>query len=430
MTTRTLLDLAAAGLLLLLPLAACSDATTAPAGAGGDDGQDAATLTYPIVDTGQTHCYDEMAVIAAPAAGEPYHGQDAQVAGRAPSYRDDGDGTVTDLVTGLMWQQDAGDKMSLAAAEAAAETLALAGHTDWRIPTIKELYSLIRFDGTDPSGVVGDDTSLLTPFLDPVFAFRYGDPDQGERIIDAQYLSSTLYISTTMNGDATVFGVNLADGRIKGYPVTDPRTGQGKLFFALFVRGGDGYGENAFLDDGDGTVTDAATGLMWMQQDSGHLGAGVDGGMTWEEALAWADSLTYAGHDDWRLPDAKELQSLVDYTRSPATHGTAAIDPIFACSPIVDEEGGSDFGFYWSSTTHAGPGGEGRAAAYVAFGTGYGYMETPPGSGQYSFWDVHGAGCQRSDPKIGDPADYPYGHGPQGDVIRIRNLVRCVRVAE
>ena len=43
--------------------------------------------------------------------------------------------------------------------------------------------------------------------------------------------------------------------------------------------------------------------------------------------------------------------------------------------------------------------------------------------------DVHGAGCQRSDPKVGDPANYPYGHGPQGDVIRIYNYVRCVRDA-
>jgi hypothetical protein len=41
--------------------------------------------------------------------------------------------------------------------------------------------------------------------------------------------------------------------------------------------------------------------------------------------------------------------------------------------------------------------------------------------------DVHGAGAQRSDPKNGDPGDYPYGHGPQGDVVRIYNYVRCVR---
>jgi len=43
---------------------------------------------------------------------------------------------------------------------------------------------------------------------------------------------------------------------------------------------------------------------------------------------------------------------------------------------------------------------------------------------------VHGAGSQRSDPKSGNPADYPYGFGPQGDVIRIFNYVRLVRDAD
>ncbi len=44
-----------------------------------------------------------------------------------------------------------------------------------------------------------------------------------------------------------------------------------------------------------------------------------------------------------------------------------------------------------------------------------------------SWVDIHGAGCQRSDPKAGDPADWPTGNGPQGDAIRIYNYVRLVR---
>ena len=44
--------------------------------------------------------------------------------------------------------------------------------------------------------------------------------------------------------------------------------------------------------------------------------------------------------------------------------------------------------------------------------------------------DVHGAGAQRSDPKSGDPDDYPTGHGAQGDAICIYNYVRCVRDAD
>jgi len=48
-------------------------------------------------------------------------------------------------------------------------------------------------------------------------------------------------------------------------------------------------------------------------------------------------------------------------------------------------------------------------------------------SGQYRLMDVHGAGSQRSDPKMGDPSQFPRGRGPQGDVTRIYNYARCVR---
>ena len=48
-------------------------------------------------------------------------------------------------------------------------------------------------------------------------------------------------------------------------------------------------------------------------------------------------------------------------------------------------------------------------------------------TGDYHYVDVHGAGAQRSDPKAGDPAMFPHGRGPQGDVIRIYNHVRLVR---
>ena len=92
---------------------------------------------------------------------------------------------------------------------------------------------------------------------------------------------------------------------------------------------------------------------------------------------------------------------------------------------ITDEGGSANFGFYWSSTTHVADDGSGRSAAYIAFGEGLGWMSVP--SGDYELIDIHGAGAQRSDPKVGDPDDYPYGHGPQGDVIRIYNLVRPVR---
>lgn len=395
---------------------------------------------FPIVDTNQLTTWGSLNQISAPAEGHSYSGQDAQYDGYAPRYTLSGDGkTVYDEVTRLTWTQshnwngdgtiDVNDKFSFTGAQAYADALNAAnygGFSDWRLPSIKELYSLIDFSGRDVSGYSGTDTSGLTPFIDTdYFAFGYGDTSAGERLIDAQFWSSNEYVSTTMNGDETVFGVNLADGRIKGYGKTDPMGGTDKTAYVYFVRGNEDYGANDFVNNGDGTVTDLATGLMWQQADS-------MAGMNWEEALAYAENLYLAGYDDWRLPNAKELQAIVDYSRSPATHGTAAIDPVFSSTAIVAESGATDYPFYWTGTTHVNSNNFGDWAVYICFGTAYGYMEMPPLSGNYQLLDVHGAGSQRSDPKAGNMADYvdaSGGHGPQGDVVRIDNYVRCVRGA-
>ena len=316
-------------------------------------------LTYPIVDTGQGNCYDNNSETACPTEGQNFYGQDAQYMGNAPQYRDNGDGTVSDLVTGLMWQQDPGDKMTYDQAVAGADSFTLAGYDDWRLPSIKELYSLIQFSGLDPSG---PNSTTLIPFIDTdYFNFEYGDENAGERIIDSQWATSTKYVSTTMNGAETMFGVNFADGRIKGYG-TGPMPGQsqGKLFFAIYVRGNTAYGENEFVDNGNGTVSDLATGLTWAQNDSGT-------GMNWDAAINYCESLDYAGTTDWRLPNVKELQSIVDYSRSPDTTNSAAIDPTFSVSTITNEAGQSDYPFFWSSTTHANQMSGGNAA-YVSFG--------------------------------------------------------------
>ena len=379
-------------------------------------------VSYVAVDTGQGICYDNTQPVACPTEGEAFYGQDAQYNGARPGYVDNGDGTVSDLNTGLRWQKspdtdgdgdlDAADKLTYDAALAGADTFSLAGYDDWRLPAINEFYSLILFSGADVSTCMGGGTCSGVPFIDTnYFDFAYGDTGAGERIIDAQYWSSTAYVSTTMNGEATTFGINFPDGRIKGYGRTNPR---GEMTqFVRYVRGNTSYGVNAFADNGDGTVTDNATGLMWMQTDSGE-------GMNWEGSLGYCESLDLAGYDDWRLPNAKELQSIVDYSRSPDTSNSAAIDPVFAVTTIINEAGREDYPFYWTGTTHADASGRGSTAVYVAFGRAMGYMHN-------SWMDVHGAGAQRSDPKAGDPADYPRGRGPQGDAIRIDNYARCVR---
>ena len=366
-----------------------------------------------IVDTGQVRCYDNSREILCPKPGHPFYGQDAQYQGNVPSYRNNGDGTVTDLNTGLMWTKAVDKKkVSLIEAKKIAKQMTLGGYADWRAPNIKELYCLVDFSGN--TGFSRRDfrsgaPANAIPFINTdYFDFEYGDVNAGERYIDAQWLSSTKYVSTTMNGSETLFGVNFADGRIKGYGYQIPGSSREKKFFVRYVRG-DEYGENNFVDNGDSTVTDRATGLIWMQKDSGKA-------MNWEEALMFAENLVYAGYDDWRLPNAKELQYIVDYSRSPDTTDSPAIDPMFQTTPIVNEAGKKDYPCFWTSTTHLDGPDPGANAVYVAFGRALGKMHG-------RIMDVHGAGAQRSDPKIGRPTS----RGPQGDMLRVNNYVRCVR---
>jgi hypothetical protein len=405
--------------LLMFILMACTESTTAVNPEEEINNNIPEVTGYPIVSTAQSKSYNNSNEISTPSIGSTFYGQDANYSKNEPQYQDNGDGTVTDLVTGLMWQSspdrdgdgeiDASDKMTYSEAIDGASSFTLAGYDDWRLPSIKEMYSLIIFSGVDPSGYEGTDTDGLIPFIDTdYFDFAYGDTDAGERIIDAQFASTSMYVDGEL-----LFGVNFADGRIKGYGLKMPFGPGEKTFFIMYVRGNSTYGINNYMDNKNGTISDNATGLMWMQNDSQVP-------MNWEDALAYAENMEYAGHSDWRLPDVKELQSIVDYTRSPGTTNSSAIDPLFNATEITNEAGESDFGFYWSSTTHTNWSSvAGGFASYVSFGRAMGYMN--------GWEDVHGAGAQRSDPKVGDPSEFPTGHGPQGDAIRIYNFVRCVR---
>jgi hypothetical protein len=368
------------------------------------------SLTYPIVDTDVHTFYSSSAIIATPVSSTAYYGQDATYNGNQPSYTNNANGTITDNVTGLMWQQDMGTKISWSAAFTKADTMTLGGHTDWRVPTIKELYSLIRFTGKSTG------TGTIYKYIDTTyFTHPIGNTAIGEREIDAQTWSSTQYRGLTMAGDSTVFGVNFIDGRIKGYPQYKPGTNNATaatMYFRM-VRGNTSYGVNQFVDNHDTTISDNATGLMWQQTDDGI-------GRDWQHALAYAENLTLAGHSDWRLPNAKELQSIVDYTRSPSATNSPAIDPLFATSQIKDPNGNTNYPYFWTSTTHLDGPNPYTPAVYIAFGKAQGKMNN-------TIMDVHGAGAQRSDPKSGDSASFPIYSGPQGDVRYVYNFVRCVR---
>jgi hypothetical protein len=166
---------------------------------------------------------------------------------------------------------------------------------------------------------------------------------------------------------------------------------------ALFYRcvSGDEYGVNDFTENDNGTITDTATGLTWQQTDDGVAKG-------WEDSLSYCEENELAGYDDWRLPNAKELQSIVDYSSY-----EPALDLNYF--GMVDPDG-----WFWTSTTH---GDATDNAVYICFGECISYDGV----------DVHGAGAQRSDPKTGSSDDFPTGRGGQEDQVRILNYARCVR---
>ena len=118
---------------------------------------------------------------------------------------------------------------------------------------------------------------------------------------------------------------------------------------AVACQGQDGFSNTGcstagrFTDNGDGTVSDNCTGLMWQKETADVNGNGQtpddeSDALPWCDALAYCENLSFAGHDDWRLPNVRELQSIVDYGRR-----DLLIDPVFGALTSV----------YWSSTSFA-----------------------------------------------------------------------------
>lgn len=136
-----------------------------------------------------------------------------------------------------------------------------------------------------------------------------------------------------------------------------------------------------FTDNLNGTVTDNLTGLIWLKQANYNSTTGSTGTATWGEALSFANDLSdgecglsdFSVDGDWRLPNVKELQSLIDYGN---------YNP---CLPTGHLFSGVQSYYYWSSTTHAdGPG----AAWYV--GLGHGGVNTTHKGHHHYVWPVRG----------------------------------------
>ena len=247
------------------------------------------TITPKLPDTGQTQSYTNT------------FGEDSDYTINPPSYTDNGDGTVKDNVTSLMWQKEDDDTTRIwDDANSYCNDLTLASYSDWRLPSKKEVMSIVNYGTYDPS--------IDTTYFPGTSA--------------SEYWAST----TNASNSSCAWCVFFSNGHLTAY------YDKSYSYYVRCVRGQElSFGN--FTDNGNGTVTDDNTGLMWQQGEGGQK--------VWEDAISYCEGLSLAGHTDWRLPNIKELDSIAD-------------DTLF--NPAIDTNFFSDaqMSYYWSSTTSAG----------------------------------------------------------------------------
>ncbi len=252
-------------------------------------------LKFKLPETGQSISYTTTP------------GEDADYLSNPISLRNNGNGTVTDYNTGLMWQKVDGGEMIFENAATYCNGLTLGGYTGWRLPTGIELMSINNFSHVNQA-------------------------------LDTNYFTKTLaeywWTSEKRVDDTTYIWVVNGGGGIGAHPKSETVSAGGtKKIHVRAVR--DLYSTTFsvphFTDNGNGTVRDNYTGLTWQKTPATNT-------MTWEEALAYCNTFTLAGKSDWRLPNVKELQSLND---------PSIINPSFNTSIFS----GLTVGDYWSSTT-------------------------------------------------------------------------------
>ncbi|MFN5334246.1 MAG: DUF1566 domain-containing protein, partial [Bacteroidota bacterium] len=224
-----------------------------------------------------------------------------------PLFNINNNGTVIDQVTGLMWQQTDGGEMTIENAIQYCDTLTLGGFSDWRLPNAHEAFSILNHQYANPAL----DITIFTKTT-------------------AEYW----WTSNRQANDISKVWATNAGGGIGNHPKTETLSAGGtKRFHVRAVRETNvpQIIPNHFSDNGNGTITDNLTDLIWQKipfSDS----------LTWEQALIYADTLTAGGYDDWRLPNIKELRSIND---------ESLINP--SLNKIYFSI--SDARKYWSSTT-------------------------------------------------------------------------------
>ncbi|WP_428566729.1 MAG: DUF1566 domain-containing protein [Solidesulfovibrio sp. DCME] len=251
---------------------------------------------FLLPDTVQTKCYDTTQQIPCPTSpSADFYGQDGNYLGAPMALTDNGNGTVTDANTGLVWQQTP-DRTGLNWDNAGAYCAALdtGGHTDWRLPSRREIATLVSYNRDIPT-----------------FANLLQSTKSNE-----SFWTSTTYIVDTTQAYALANGTAYMELRSKDTAST-----------GLATRCVRGDALPAFTPTDNGTtITDTSTGTMWTKNS-------VTTGKTWQQALGYCETLEAGGYTDWRMPNISELYSLFDDTRTnpalPVGFGNVGNPPVF-----------------------------------------------------------------------------------------------------
>lgn len=330
----------------------------------------ASASTLPA--SGQTTAYAASMQRAGGMTGAP---DDGTIRAGAPmAYVDNGDGTISDPATGLMWEKkcdacgsihdvntrvpwrsESGemDVSGWLRAINSEDKHGFAGHGDWRLPQIAQLLSIVDYERFNPavsdafngSGCGLDCDSHIASECSCTFFNTYwasgGSSPGGEPNIPVVAFNLGLVWAQSPTSLASVRA----------------------------VRGPVANRVERFVDNADGTVTDRTTGLMWekkchcpgdLHDVARRSHWSFDG--TRETMWDWLHSVNieggsgFAGYNDWRIPNVKELISLFD-----EQYNDPSIDPVFAHErcvggddpPCKDSADGLYRGLHWTSTSFA-----------------------------------------------------------------------------
>ena len=349
---------------------------------------DGSNLLAGVAATGQTTSY----------VGGDDASQGKGVAWPGVRYQDNQNGTVTDNLTGLIWLKNAGCFPPTAWAGALSEVNQLAsgacGLTDgstagqWRLPNIVELESVLDASASNPALTAGH------PF---------------SNVSNAIYWTSTSYYGGTA-GSPNAWAIRLGDGRYINDSLANQKTSSNNAVWAVkgaggtgavklqatgayvpFGSGDDGTVESGVAlpaprmrDNGNGTVTDLATGLIWLKKADCI-------NRTWAAAVTAVNSLAsgQCGLSDgsaagsWRMPNRKEMQSLADRAQN---NMADYFDETFVSRNAAIGSQPAIFtnfvGFqnYWTATTDAADASE----AWTVFSCDFGVYDAAKSSSGYT----------------------------------------------